>query len=265
MTKIITAVAWHNREQRAAFLQAWGLDPDAPAPHDLALVQDETRAGCAVTKNRAIREAVQRGADIVVVLDDDCYPDTPGMSLEEFGEHHARALEPQQVQGFLAVTDPPSRGTPFLTTTVERRVAASMGFWTHIGDYDAARQLAFGATHPMTFVRRPVFGEFFPFCGMNYAFRVKELPWAHVMERAGRWDDIWAGWIWQRAAYEVGACFNLAGPLVRHARQSNVWGNLREEVRHYEVNETLWRDIATARFSDYDTLVKLVRFRTGTE
>ena len=38
-------------------------------------------------------------------------------------------------------------------------------------------------------------------------------------------------------------CFSLAGPLVRHSRQSNVWQNLRDEAENLERNETIWQAI----------------------
>lgn len=247
------AVAWVSPEQRQMFLDAWGL---RHIPEWLFLEQDKLYQGGAVTKNRATRRAIEAGAKVVVSLDDDCFPDENGpRTLPELAADHVRALAPQPVEMFEAVTDPPSRGTPYSERTIEMPVAASMGFWTHVGDYCALRQLAFGATHPMRFSQKAIHGRYFPLCGMNVAFRPKEwAPWCFLVEGVGRFDDIWMGWLWQKEAYRRGACFNLAGPVVRHSRQSNVWRNLRDEARLLEQSETLWRAIAASPATDYHEL-----------
>jgi len=252
-------VPWHRAEQRDAFLQAWGV---SQIPDWLILQQDENKEGCGVTKNKGIARA---NADIVVVLDDDCFPDRDAwfsddsmpQTLMQLAEKHARALEPQEVLMFEKVTNPPSRGTPYHDLSICMPVAASMGFWSQIGDYCAVRQLAYDAAE-MSYSRRPVYGRYFALCGMNIAFRpALWSPWCTFIDVL-RFDDIWMGWLWQKEAYRRGCCFNLAGPMVRHSRQSNVWRNLIDEAAHLERSETLWRDIATAKTDDYVELRQLL-------
>ena len=256
-------VPWFDTLQLNAFLDAWNVS--APFPDWLVLQQDETRAGCAATKNAGIDQAVRRGAEVVVVLDDDCHPDPEGpATLPELAVAHRAMLEPRPVELFQVVTDPPSRGTPYHPDSrrVTLPVAASMGFWTEVGDYCAPRQLVHVGA-PMRFRTDPVYGRYFPLSGMNLAFRPAEwLPWCRFID-VPRFDDIWMGWLWQREAYRRGHCFNLAGPLVRHSRQSNVWQNLRAESCHLEVNETLWRDIALHPDGSYDALTRLLPRDSG--
>lgn len=152
------------------------------------------------------------------------------------------------------VTWPPSRGTPYYARSVTMPVAASMGFWLGIGDYDAPGQLVHGATRPMTFRRDTMFGRYFPLCGMNLAFRASEWPWCKFVD-IPRFDDIWQGFLWQRRAYADGKCFNLAGPLVQHSRQSNVWQNLREEAQNLERNETFWQEVHRLPLQDYNSMI----------
>lgn len=224
-------------------------------------MQDIEKIGCARMKNLCIETAVAQGADGVVVLDDDCYPNSPHYTLRDLIQDHKRALSPQEVVMVREVTSPISRGTPYHARTIELPVAASMGFWTGIGDYDAPSQLVYGPTHPMEFRTEPVFGQYFPLCGMNLAFYPKLwLPWCTFID-VPRMDDIWMGWLWERHAYDTGHCFNLNGPLVRHSRQSNVWANLRDEAKYLEANEILWREIATSPHRDYDQLLNLVSER----
>lgn len=248
----VAVVPWHTEKQRRYFLEAWGLNGKEPY---LCLQQDRDRSGCALTKNAGVRRAVEEyGADVVVVLDDDCYPNVDDhryRTLPEFMQCHASSLTSANVEMFAQVTSPASRGTPFRDRAISMPVAASMGFWVGVGDYDAPSQLVHGATHPMTFDTRPVYGRYFAMSGMNLAFRPADWwPWWQFID-VPRFDDIWQGFLWQRAAYERGHCFNLDGPTVRHARQSNVWANLRDEAAHLEANETLWRRIHTSKSHDY--------------
>ena len=136
-------------------------------------------------------------------------------------------------------------------------VAASMGFWSEIGDYDACGQLVHGATYPMKFRKETIHGRYFPLCGMNLAFRAGEWPWCRFLD-VDRFDDIWQGWIWQRRAYADGKCFNLGGPMVRHSRQSNVWENLRAEAVNLEENETAWQRAAVEPLGEYKDFLKRV-------
>lgn len=249
--KTTVVVPWHNRNQLELFIDAWQI----PFTDDRVLFQqDKDKEGCAITKNKGVRRAIDEGAEVVIVLDDDCFPHE-GQSLEVFIAAHLHALNPQPVDMFEAVTDPPSRGTPYFNHTVTMPVAASMGFWSHVGDYDAPGQLVHGATKPMTFSRKTIHGRYFPLCGMNLAFRAEEWPWCQFIN-VPRFDDIWQGFLWQRKAFAQGQCFNLTGPIVRHSRQSNVWANLRDEAKNIERNETIWSDIHAMTLTDYENMLQ---------
>jgi hypothetical protein len=254
--KTTIVVPWHNPEQIELFKNAWQIS----GSHRVVFQQDKDKSGCALTKNRGIRRAIDEGAEVVIVLDDDCFPHE-GQSLDEFIAAHQEALKPQQVVMLDAVTDPPSRGTPYFNRTIEMPVAASMGFWSHVGDYDAPGQLVHGAMKPMQFSRKAIAGRYFPLCGMNLAFRAEEWPWCQFVN-VPRFDDIWQGFLWQKKAYSAGQCFNLAGPLVRHSRQSNVWANLRDESINLERNETIWADIHAMPLSDYESMIRAFQPKT---
>lgn len=249
-------VAWHNPEQKQRFLDSWW---DSERIDNLILQQDVSKEGCARTKNKGIEKALSLGAKIVVVLDDDCFPTNDAHGLASLAEKHERCLEPQKIEGYEVVTEPFSRGTPFLpeNRTVEIPMIASMGFWEEIGDYDAPSQLVHGARKPMTFKKQVIFGKFFPLSGMNVAFDAKYWPWFKFID-VPRYDDIWAGYILQTFAYSNGLGFNLNGPTVRHSRQSNVWQNLKDEAKWAEANETLWRKLAGANFRSYEDLRRLL-------
>jgi hypothetical protein len=237
--KVKVVVPWHNPHQIEKFRHEWEISGDHP---DVIFQRDTTKAGCALTKNAGIENAMAQGADIIIILDDDCFPNSGRYTISDLIGDHVAALQPVDGPLFKIVTDPPSRGTPYFNRTVKIEVAASMGFWTHVGDYDAPGQLVHGALKPMVFDRSIIMGQYFPLCGMNLAFRSSEYPWCKFVN-VPRFDDIWQGFIWQRKAYLQNKCFNLAGPLVRHSRQSDVWQNLLDEAPSMKRNETLWQEI----------------------
>jgi hypothetical protein len=249
-------VPWVNEAQLAEFLKRWCVEDERA--DWLVLQHDARREGSGKTKNNGVETAMFRGADMVVVLDDDCYPHGDIRTLPDFAAAHRAVLQSNQTATmFETVTDPPSRGTPYFETGLELPVAASMGFWVNVGDYCAVRQLAHGCA-PMRFFQQAVFGRYFPLCGMNLAFRPRKwLPWCRFIE-VPRFDDIWMGWLWQKEAYKRRCCFSLAGPLVEHARQSNVWKNLEQEAKYLSTNETLWKHIAMSEAQDYPSLRALL-------
>lgn len=255
--KTAVVTPWANAEQKALFLQRWSVQDSQPPW--LILQQDMNREGCGATKNKGVRRAMEASFDAVVILDDDCFPSSEGpQTLEHLVEAHVRVLsEVSNVMMYEDTTIPESRGTPYHELAIEMPVAASMGFWTDVGDHCAVRQLASGGAS-MSHLRKNVFGRYFSLCGMNLAFKPADwMPWCRFIE-VPRFDDIWMGWLWQREAYRRGFCFSLTGPDVKHSRQSNVWKNLREEVEYLEESETLWRRIALNDQDDYRSLRKLL-------
>ena len=253
--KTIVVVPWHNRNQLDLFIDAWKV---SFSDERILFQQDRDKSGCALTKNAGIRQAIDAGAEIIIVLDDDCFAEA-GQTFDAFVAAHVEALAPQPVEMFEVVTDPPSRGTPYFNRTIAMPVAASMGFWSEIGDYDAPGQLVHGARHPMAFSRKAMHGRYFPLCGMNLAFRASEWPWCQFVD-VPRFDDIWQGFLWQKKAYAAGQCFSLNGPIVRHSRQSNVWANLRDEAVNLERNETMWRDVHLFPVMEYEETIRSLLF-----
>ncbi len=252
-------VPWHTPAVRDEFLAHWGLN-GATLPDWLVLQQDTDRSGCAVTKNRGILAAVNAGAETVVVLDSDCFPDTAMGSpktLEGMMEAHLEALKPQEFPVFEVTTDPPARGVPYFNRSIKLPVAASLGWWSGIPDRDAARQLIEGAEAPMLYNRCVVYGRPTMLCGMNIAFRPGEWqPWCNFIE-VSRMDDVFMSWLWCKEAARRNHCFNFNGPTVRHSRQSKIFASLVDEARWLEFNENIWAEVWIHPATDYPTLRKL--------
>lgn len=255
MSEWAVVTPWRDPAQLESFLDQWAVPQ--PTPDWLVLQHDSIGEGCGATKNKGIRVALDRGADVVVVLDDDCYPGDES-TLPNHARAHLAALQPARADLYHVVTSPPSRGTPYSELAATLPVAASMGYWTGIGDYCAVRQLAHRAAPMEVLDRGAVYWRWFSLCGMNLAYRpIDWLPWCNFIE-VPRFDDIWMGWLWQREAYRRGFCFNLGGPMVRHVRQSNPWRNLIEETRYIERSEVLWREIALSSEVSYEVLCRLL-------
>jgi hypothetical protein len=244
-------VPWHNKDQKDAFLKAWGVRW-IHMPKWLFLQEDRDHEGCARTKNKGIRAALDAGAEVICVLDDDCLP-SEQKDLEAHAEAHIAALQEQEVTRIAQITQPASRGTPYLNKTILMPVAASMGFWNGVPDLDAATQLRHDGSE-LKFAIGPVYGMYFPMSGMNLAFRSEWWPWCQFIN-VPRWDDVFMGWLLQRKAYSDGYCFNLNGPRVHHVRQSNVWKNLVIEAENMERNDLLWKQIASEPILPYDQML----------
>jgi hypothetical protein len=238
----IIVVPYHNPAQIQKFCAQWGV-ADMEADELVLFFEDRIGAGCAKAKNDGIQTAIeQHNAEIVVILDDDCYP-MPGSgitNLAQFAARHVEALQDQPVEMFSQITTPQSRGTPYFNRTLTMPVAASLGFWNYNPDYDAAHQLVLGSNHKIHPHKQTIYGKYFAGCGMNFAFR-KEWAECATMVDIERYDDIFCFLCWQKIAYEKGFCFNLCGPEVLHSRQSNVWRNLSLESEYAEFNESAWR------------------------
>lgn len=259
-TKAAVVVPWHIPTVRDQFIQAWGLAAHA-LPDWLILEHDADRQGCAVTKNRGVRRAMERGHEVVCVLDSDCFPDTAMSSpktLEALMSAHLYCLEPQEYPVFHVTTEPAARGVPYFNRTIKLPVAASVGWWSGMPDRDATRQLIEGVDARMQFERSVIYGRPTMLCGMNIAFRPADWrPWCDFIN-VSRMDDVFMSWLWCREAARRNACFNLNGPTIRHSRQSNVWASLRDEAKWLEFNETIWADIWMSEATDYDTLRAMI-------
>jgi hypothetical protein len=261
-TRAAIVTPWHIPEVRDAFLAGWGLNADRPLPEWLILEHDARKEGCAVTKNRGVRRAMDAGHEVVIVLDSDCVADfdlhNAPRTLEALMAAHLACLEPQEYPVFEVTTEPAARGVPYFNRTIKLPVAASVGWWSGMPDRDAARQLIEGVTAPMAYKKKVVYGRPTVLCGMNIAFRPAIWgEWATFLN-VSRMDDIFMSWLWCKEAARRNHCFNLNGPTVRHSRQSNLWSSLRDEAKWLEFNEHAWSDIWMHPATDYATLRALI-------
>ncbi len=194
-------------------------------------------------------KAWQEKPDMIVTLDDDCYPMEQDNSRTGFLARHWARLEEGgdedawQQSGRGVVT----RGVPYFHTRRRRRCVLNHGLWTRVPDYDAPTQLVearLGRVFSFSNQTIPA-GRYFPMCGMNVAWRPEVTPAFYFLLMGrnyefDRFGDIWAGVFVKRICDHLGVAVLSGEPAVDHQRASNVWANLKKEAPGLEVNETLW-------------------------
>lgn len=209
-------------------------------------------------RNLGFIVAKKLNADVIVTLDDDTLP-----SGDTIGDH-LKALEMSVPVSWISTTlvnDRQSdymRGFPYEIRS-ERPVMLSHGVWTGVPDRDAPTQLLVGANKPVEFYKGPIPENiYFPFCGMNVAFKIEALPYVYYapvgqFKGAERFDDIWGG-IPMKKDFDYMKWAIVSGyATVRHERASDPYKNLEREVIGIRENETFWKgESEHPFFKEYD-------------
>jgi len=192
-------------------------------------------------------KAWQERPDMIVTLDDDCYPLEAGGAgflkrhwerLEQGGEEPA--WEPSG-EGVI------TRGVPYYLTARRRTCVLNHGLWARVPDFDAVTQLVQNRLQlPFQFKNLTIpVGRYFPMCGMNLAFRPEIVPAFYFLlmgkeYRFDRFGDIWSGVFLKKICDHLGFAINSGDPAIDHQRASNVWANLNKEAPGLEINESIW-------------------------
>lgn len=190
-------------------------------------------------------KAYQDRPDMIVTLDDDCYPTEEGFLARHWERlNESGNTEAWRETGKGVIT----RGVPYFNRMRQWPVVINHGLWNQIPDFDAPTQLI-QSRYPREFQFEnqtiPV-GMYFPMCGMNIAFRPDIVPAFYFMLMGkdyeyDRFGDIWAGIMVKKICDYLGYAINSGEPAVVHQRASNVWANLRKETLGLEMNEAVWK------------------------
>lgn len=210
-------------------------------------------------------KAWKEGVDILITLDDDCYPARPTPYLiRTFVDNLSRVAGSAWFNTLAGrVTnhnDLYPRGFPY--TKRWRAVSLCHGLWKHVPDLDGKTQ------NSMPNVRvniadteaSPVpHGVFFPMCGMNVGVRREIIPAFYFLlmgqDRFGRqcgvhrFGDIWAGLFVKKIIDHLGLAAVSGQPVIHHDRASNATKNMELESTGIELNETLYRNVASITLS----------------
>ncbi len=203
-------------------------------------------------RNYGFLKAYQMGADIIITLDDDCYP----VENHNLIKGHIRNLSLSSPKKWTN-TYPDhrfmfTRGMPYFNRK-KQPVMLSHGLWTNVLDLDAPTQLQhleFRAKFAQHFLQIIPQHAYYPMCSMNLAFRAEITPIMYFPlmgedTKGKKWgydrfDDIWAGIFSKKIMDHLGYGVVNGAPFVRHDKASNVFSNLKKEAKGIEANEHLW-------------------------
>jgi hypothetical protein len=211
-------------------------------------------------KNAGIRcygfwKAYQAGADVILTLDDDCYP-----VEKDFVKKHIQNLE-QKIPEAWQPTYPNfkwlyTRGFPYKNRN-KYPTMISHGLWCGALDLDAKTELKLPKLlnekmYPSLTQFIP-FGFFYPMCSMNLAFRREIVPLMFfpmmslnprgVSWKFDRYDDIWAGIFSKKIMDHLGMGVVNGSPFVNHKKASITKHNHIKEFNGMKVNETPWKAV----------------------
>lgn len=193
-------------------------------------------------RNYGFVEAVKSGAEIIITLDDDVFPD----NNDPIQEHLDALAGSYPTSWFNPFDGAYMRGFPYGVRT-ESRAVVSHGIWTGVQDFDAPTTLVRGTAPAKNMYRGAIpKGCLTPISGMNLAFRREVAHLVYFAPMAAdtgfnRFSDIWMGIHLKRALDEKNLALVHGLSTVRHERQSNVFKNLASEAAGIRANETHWQ------------------------
>jgi Reversibly glycosylated polypeptide len=184
------------------------------------------------------------GAEIIITLDDDCYPSEDDLVAGHRDNLYRTPVWTSSVPGMRV------RGVPYCNGGVLADVHVSMGLWRGIPDLDAVSTLADSTPCLSAAVPTRVMPswQFFPMSGMNLAFRrevacLMYFPPMGLRQPFARFDDIWCGLVVQRICRHLGYSIVCGRPVVDHRRASDPFVNLVKEAPGIQFNEKLWERV----------------------
>lgn len=191
-------------------------------------------------------KAFEFGADVILTLDDDCYP-----CGDNFVSQHLDRLTTTTVPSWVSTgRGVPTRGVPFYNLERTCECVINHGLWQVDPDFDAITELSrsrLSATFEPVDQVVPR-GMYFPMCGMNLAFSRKIIPAMYFLLMGKGWPfdrfgDIWCGVFVKKICDHLGLAVRSGQPHVAHRKASDIWANLRKELPGYTLNEELWRAV----------------------
>lgn len=204
--------------------------------------------------------AAQDAPDMIVTLDDDCYPDpeSPGF-LERHWNHLTGAAGDSETAWVSSVDGVVPRGVPYFATSRSAPVLINHGLWKGVPDFDAATQLVQERQPaPLTLRQQTIpRGRYFPMCGMNLAWKPEATPALYFLLMGrdyayDRFGDIWAGVLVKKIADHLGYAVTSGDPTIIHQRASNPFANLRKEAPGLEINERFWQAVDAVQLTASD-------------
>jgi hypothetical protein len=237
--------------------------------------------------------AWEEGSDVVMELDDDCFPYGDYKLVEDHLEslHGASGATVGSTCGWYNTLENLGigktlfpRGHPYEKqarredydwTNVGDTCILNMGLWAGVPDLDALTHLHLGGLDGKSRVsnselkRAKVIldtGTYFAVCSMNTSFKREVIPAFYQLHMnymgVDRFEDIWSGIFLKKVADHLGERMCLGQPLVYHdKRPRDVFEDLKTELQGMRINEILWKVVAECELegesylSSYSSLI----------
>ena len=229
-------------------------------------------------RNFGFIKAFELGADIIITIDDDCYP-VKNHDLVKLHSQNLSLKTPfKWTNTYPDARHLYTRGMPYLNRE-EALVMASHGLWTNVLDFDGPthlQNLNFKAEFAEHFLQIIPQGAYYPMCSMNLAFKREIAPLMYFPlmgeDKEGnkwgydRFDDIWAGIFSKKIMDHLGYSVINGAPFVEHRKASDPFKNLIKEAAGIETNEKIWLEVDKVKLSSdnvidsYRELINKVKF-----
>lgn len=205
------------------------------------IISRRTSAG----KSFGFWKAYEDGADVIISLDHDCYPDQ-----ENTLRKHVDILKDSVTLRWVTSVGTPTRGFPYEIRDTSP-IMVNHGGWSNIPDFDGPQMLQFPTVRfqPMKHEQRVVpYANYFPFCGMNFAFRREATPAMYFLLQGPDWpfdrfDDIWAGIFLKKITDHLNQAITTGYPTIFHEKGTNPFVAVKKEASGLPVNEWFWKAI----------------------
>lgn len=205
-------------------------------------------------RNYGFWKAYQMGADVIITLDDDCYPTKDNLIEGHLGNLFFKAHDNEWMPTYPSKDWMYTRGFPY-GIRAKKDVWVSHGLWSGALDLDGQTEVANGkllTEMPYLSIRQVVpTGIYYPMCSMNLAFRREATPLMFfpmmgqnqegVSWGYDRFDDIWAGILSKKILDHLCISVVNGSPFIEHRKKSIPNHNLAKEKAGLLVNEQFWR------------------------
>ncbi|HUC94798.1 MAG TPA: hypothetical protein VMR19_02260 [Candidatus Saccharimonadales bacterium] len=217
-------------------------------------------------KNAGIRSygfwrAYKAGADVIITLDDDCYPDD-----SDFVDKHIKNLALKSSTDWFPTYPNPkwiyTRGFPY-DARKGSEIVLSHGLWSGALDLDAKTEIKLPKL--LSEKKYPPIRQFIPkgyfysMCSMNLAFKreitpLMFFPMMGVDPKGKSWgydryDDIWAGIFSKKIMDHLNLGVVNGSPFIDHKKASIIRHNRTKEMNGMKINEILWRCVQKVKLT----------------
>lgn len=206
-------------------------------------------------------KAWQANPDMIITLDDDCYPYKQNQLIEQHWQKLNEGIKLKVDAWVPTVEGMHTRGFPYQEQARKKvvhykKIYLNHGLWYNIPDFDARTQLSMTKFDGYVgFLKEQIFpsGSYYPMCGMNIAWRPELTPSLYFLlmgenDRGKSWNmhrfgDIWAGIIAKKICDHFNYQVSSGSPVIWHDRASDPYKSIARERRAIKINENFWRYI----------------------